>query len=355
MGKRERAPEATRRALLKGLAASGWLALEGGATVAWLLDSTARVAAAGPGDGDLFGPLVHGPTPWAVILCQFSDVPKPSIPDSAFKDLFTVGRHGVADYFGDISYGAVDLSASEVFGWWPMGYSYAKDGGLTREHFLEEAKRLFREKVKDKDLSSFYGVVAIVNGDPDDSNVGGRDFVLGLEPDWGQKGWGWCAKCEGMVFSGSGTGVCPADKGPHSLSSGTPYRLPVEMPGFPGQDDWRLCRACKGLFYAGFDKGVCPAGKEHDATGSGNYRIGSEPATTPSQEGWRWCEKCQLLSFADATRPRGPCPAGGTHVGPKSSKYVVPYPRYYVEHLALAFCAHEMGHGYGLHEHAHCA
>jgi hypothetical protein len=61
-------------------------------------------------------PPVSGPTPWAVILCQFQDNPGPSAkPLSFFQDFVSKrGTGGLADFWSDMSYGQINLTGSVI-------------------------------------------------------------------------------------------------------------------------------------------------------------------------------------------------------------------------------------------------
>ena len=62
--------------------------------------------------------------PWAIILCQFNDVPAiPQAPDY-YADLFTVnGTGGLCDYWRSVSCNTLDLTESQVFGWFVMNHT----------------------------------------------------------------------------------------------------------------------------------------------------------------------------------------------------------------------------------------
>ncbi len=65
----------------------------------------------------------RGHTPWAFLLCKFSDHPEePATPASLAKFLTQAGTgsHGIADYWHDVSYGNIDLAGSVVRGWYTM-------------------------------------------------------------------------------------------------------------------------------------------------------------------------------------------------------------------------------------------
>ena len=62
--------------------------------------------------------------PWAIILCKFSDRPDEPQPRSYYEDLFIKnGSGGVCDYFRTVSCNALDLSQSQVFGWFNAGHT----------------------------------------------------------------------------------------------------------------------------------------------------------------------------------------------------------------------------------------
>lgn len=74
-------------------------------------------------------PLLKGPAPLAIVLCRFNDVPVLDIPRARFFDFISqYGRGGLFDFWRDVSYGAIDLTGSEVFGWYTMKYSFVQDG-----------------------------------------------------------------------------------------------------------------------------------------------------------------------------------------------------------------------------------
>lgn len=100
-----------------------------------------------------------------------------------------------------------------------------------------------------------------------DAGSGARQPDPAVPPGQGQ--WGWCAKCEELVYTGtSHSGTCPAG-GAHSVSGYTSqYWLPT------GQSNWRLCTKCQALCFGGNDStSPCPNGGVHDHTGSDDYTM----------------------------------------------------------------------------------
>src|SRR5579871_4165318 len=173
-------------------------------------------------------------TSFAIILCRFNDVDTPNLPMSQFNDAATPGKGGLRDYWYDISYHEKDLSESKVFGWWTMKYSFVNDGAdpfkngsQGRDAWIAEAKRL--AGVNGVDLSPYYGVIAVVNANVDDSDSG-QDLAVGIGGRWGQQGWRWCNKCQVLGHpDGSKHGPCP-NGGDHNFSGSSAYSIARDQP-----------------------------------------------------------------------------------------------------------------------------
>jgi len=61
---------------------------------------------------------------WAILLCKFADDPAPTNTLLHYQRLFTgvgTGSFNMVDFFRDMSHGQLDLSGSEVFGWFTLG------------------------------------------------------------------------------------------------------------------------------------------------------------------------------------------------------------------------------------------
>lgn len=62
-------------------------------------------------------------SPWAVLLCKFKDNDAEPYGRQRYEDLFTssgVGKPNMVDFFRDMSHGTLDLSGSQVFGWYTL-------------------------------------------------------------------------------------------------------------------------------------------------------------------------------------------------------------------------------------------
>jgi hypothetical protein len=124
-------------------------------------------------------------TPWALLLAKFAGNDTEPAPKSYFEDVFTTfgaGRWSVPDYLHDVSHGRVDLSGSQVFGWFTLDQSKAEwDAGIakgthTRAIILDWARAKATEA--GVDLSGFAGVGVALNDDTGASSSG-NGFLCG--------------------------------------------------------------------------------------------------------------------------------------------------------------------------------
>src|SRR5215510_8035599 len=111
-------------------------------------------------------------TPWAVILCKFTDGNDEPHTQEYYEDLFTVRGIGspwnVVRYFSDYSHGTLDLSGTEVFGWFQLDKSvadYATLGGRARDELINWARDA--AVTCGIDLKLFYSVVVCTNRSQD--------------------------------------------------------------------------------------------------------------------------------------------------------------------------------------------
>lgn len=120
-------------------------------------------------------------TPWAVILCKFSDHPEePQAPDF-FRQFITtagLGSGGEADYWAAMSYGAVDLTGSTVFGWFTMPQAYADFTTMSR--FDKIMAGINTALANGVDFSTFYGILVMLNAAIDSGAIAPDPFGLTL-------------------------------------------------------------------------------------------------------------------------------------------------------------------------------
>ena len=115
-----------------------------------------------------------------------------------------------------------------------------------------------------------------------------------------QNGWRWCHKCQGFYFAGGASqGTCPKDRQAHDGSQSSRYAAvfgdgaltagTIQIPF--GQGGWRWCHKCQGLFFAGSsNQGFCPKdGHAHDPSQSARYAMWwdfPKPTSRQLDSGW---------------------------------------------------------------------
>jgi hypothetical protein len=107
-------------------------------------------------------------TPWAIILCKFSDGDSEPFPLQYYKDLFTPADVGskwnMVKFFNECAHGAIDVSGSQVFGWFKLNKTvadYNSLGGSARAALIGWARAA--AVAAGHDLSPFYSTVACTN------------------------------------------------------------------------------------------------------------------------------------------------------------------------------------------------
>ncbi len=111
-------------------------------------------------------PRLVGKFPWAVVLCKFNDHPEEPQAPQFFRDLFVnAGTTGLFDYWRNVSYGNLDLTGSEVFGWFRADHSSQEISTLT---FPRDRSKLFAwgldvARANNINLSPFFGTIIAFN------------------------------------------------------------------------------------------------------------------------------------------------------------------------------------------------
>jgi hypothetical protein len=109
--------------------------------------------------------------PWAVILCRFKgDAANPTLEgpvEQFFREIFTPGNGGLIEYWRDVSLGAIDISASRVFGWVELDIARANAGigaGTTRSTLVDNAIKVLLDKhdAQMDPVTGFHSQIAVV-------------------------------------------------------------------------------------------------------------------------------------------------------------------------------------------------
>ena len=119
----------------------------------------------------------RGSMPWSVLLCKYSDQPQQPQAPAFFATFLTqagAGQGGAADYWRDISAGAVDLQGSTVGGWYTMGSTLAQAAapGKTRGQRIDDCVAAAR--AGGYSVPAGNRIIAIVNAQVDSGASGGR-------------------------------------------------------------------------------------------------------------------------------------------------------------------------------------
>ncbi len=117
-------------------------------------------------------------SPWAVLLCKFKDDNSEPYGRQRYEDLFTgsgLGKLNMVDFFRDMSHGKLDLSGSEVFGWYTLDKNRSEYTGLgSRNDLIDWARQ--KATAGGVNLSRFFSVVVCLNV-PTDLFGGGSGVV----------------------------------------------------------------------------------------------------------------------------------------------------------------------------------
>jgi hypothetical protein len=113
-------------------------------------------------------------TPWAILLCKFSDSDAEPYPRQRFEEIFTTagsGKFNMTDFFRDMSHGKVDLSGSRIFpsaekGWYKLtqkstDYLGAKTKPDGRATLLDWARQAASDN--GDTLNGFFNIVVVTN------------------------------------------------------------------------------------------------------------------------------------------------------------------------------------------------
>lgn len=119
--------------------------------------------------------------PWAIILCQFNDKPVLPQPVDFYQDLYTRnGMGGLCDYWRAVSLNALDLTASQVFGWFTMNHASTELAQMT---FPGDRSTLFQwgidtAKANGVNLSPFRSILVVQNYGVDHGATGNGILIV---------------------------------------------------------------------------------------------------------------------------------------------------------------------------------
>jgi len=146
---------------------------------------------------------LSGKQPIVVVLCKFTDSTNEPQPVQYFQDLFSetgAGKHGVFDYWKDVSYGNLDLTGTLVKGWYTVPMTLAQWqalAGKQRDKIIDNCASMAINDLKNinKTFNDFAGVVVVTNqtGLSEDLfggvgiTIGGQAYNIGfMDTEWDQ-------------------------------------------------------------------------------------------------------------------------------------------------------------------------
>jgi hypothetical protein len=133
-----------------------------------------------------------GNKPWAVIQCKYAGyADEPKYPEY-YAGMLSSEYPGLDHYWGEQSYGLVNLDSSAVYGWYqlphePEYYLPPEGQPMTVGVLMILAQDCISAANEDVDFTQFYGVMMMLNADPYLSAYGTLNYfcIDGVCRDWG--------------------------------------------------------------------------------------------------------------------------------------------------------------------------
>ena len=149
---------------------------------------------------------LSGKQPLVVVLCKFTDSQNEPQTPQYFQDLFSdtgAGKHGVFDYWRDVSYTSLDLTGTVVKGWYTIpNMTLAQWQALVAAHKrLDLIDKCASQAINDlknmnKTFNDYAGVVVVTNqvnlsedlfGGRGSITIGGQQYTIGyMDTEWDQ-------------------------------------------------------------------------------------------------------------------------------------------------------------------------
>jgi hypothetical protein len=129
---------------------------------------------------DIIG-SIHINWPWAIVLCRFNDLSIVPREVAFYEDLFTrSGTGDLCDYWRCVSFDALDLTQSKVFGWYTMSHASSEVSHL---HFPADRSTLVRwgldtAVANGVNLAAFRSVLIVQNFGVDHGAAGNGILIV---------------------------------------------------------------------------------------------------------------------------------------------------------------------------------
>lgn len=123
--------------------------------------------------------------PWAIVLCKYADKPQETRPVNYYVDLFTRnGAGGLCDYFHTVSFHTIDMTGSQVFGWFTMNHN---SSDLSQLHFPGDRGILVQwgidtANANGVNLAAFRTILVVQNYGVDHGAAGNGVVIVHQDP-----------------------------------------------------------------------------------------------------------------------------------------------------------------------------
>lgn len=131
------------------------------------------------------------PGSWLVLLCKAADASQEPQPKSFYKDLFSKGQRDLLfDYFDNASNHTVDVSGTEVYGWFPMTVNTADIAPNVRNNSMPVNRTQTARDCRASalggitatgisvDPKDYAGIITVINVPVDSGDAGEKSVVL---------------------------------------------------------------------------------------------------------------------------------------------------------------------------------
>ncbi len=123
--------------------------------------------------------------PWAIVLARYADKPNVPQPVDYYQDFYTrAGTGGVVDYWREVTFGNLDLTGSQVFGWLTMPHSSTELTGMTFPGARSTLVQWGRDAAAAAgvNLSPFRNVLVVHNYGVDHGAAGNGVLIVQSDP-----------------------------------------------------------------------------------------------------------------------------------------------------------------------------
>ncbi len=299
---------------------------------------------------------ISDPTkPWAIVLCSIEGSSPPASTADVFRALFTPTgeQNTIADFWTDATEGTIDVSHSDVFGWYDSGFTMIGTTGLTpypgvtgnfqRPAPIDHARAILEANNPGIDVTKYRSILGVYNFGIDGGYGNGGvayGLALGSGLTWAQNGWKRCTACSGLIRATKASAPCAKPQASHTLDTSDDWLVSTSPTTMQSQSGYSGCSKCGVLFDTLSVALTCPAGGTHSSDGSALYALNQWQGGV-GDGNWFECFSCGMVVRADASFT---CPATGKphRLAPNQLNFLTTAIK-----PGMTWLGHEMGHAFG--------